>query len=107
MQCFGIYLKTDEARKKLNRLEVIFCGHEAIWSLGSDVCTEHGPCNHKEEDTKIPLFVSSSGCNIVCVAQDCNILVLFIFTYANARPEFGWQLRYEFTKFADVKKNSC
>ena len=102
MQCFGIYLKTDEASKKLNGLEVIFCGREAIWSIRGDVVTEHGPCNHEEADTKIPLFASSSGCHVVCVAQDCDILVLLIFAFANVRPEFRWQMRYEYAKFADV-----
>ena len=102
MQCFGTYLKTEEASRKLNGLELIFCGRKSIWSIRGDVVTEHGPCNHEEADTKIPLFASSAGCNVVCIAQDCDILILLIFAFANVRPEFRWQLRYEYAKFAEV-----
>ena len=87
MRCFELYIKTEESRKKLNGLEILFCGRESIWSMKGNVVKEHGSCNHEEADTKVPLFACQSNSNVVAVASDCDVLVLMVTAHANFRPE--------------------
>ena len=104
MMCFEQFLLTDEFRKKINLLELIFCGSEKIWSLKENIVTELGSCNHKEADTKIVLFACQSNDNVVAVASDCDILVLLVTLYATTRPTNQWQMKYQSDRSANIRE---
>lgn len=102
MMCFEQFLLTDENRKKLRTLELIFCSIEKIWSLKENMVIEVGSCNHEEADTKIVLFACQSCNNVVAVATDCDVLVLMVTLYATTRPKNQWQMKYQSDKFANI-----
>ena len=50
MQLFGTYLRTKEAQRMLNNIEIVFSGRETIWSLKEKIYNEEGLSNHEEPD---------------------------------------------------------
>ena len=84
-------------------MEIVFGGRKKIWGMKTGEFEDRGECNHEEADTKIVIFACESNANVVAVAADCDILVLMIFAYANHRPEFEWQLRYDVYNYANIE----
>ena len=70
--------------------------------INSDNVTHSFECNHEEADYRLVLHALLSNEDDVVVANDTDILVLFIWTYTHFKVQYKWYMMYEKGLYADI-----
>ena len=68
---------------------------ELTWRIDNKGYTSLPNCNHHEADTRIILHALNSEDEVIVVANDTDVLILLVYTYALHHLSRQWKMKVD------------